>query len=175
MSTTAEEDVRLLMDVLRERWVLALATTTADGLPYATPLFYALASLPPADAPILVFASRADTCHGRAIGDGPTAVAGAVYLETETLGVLRGVQLRGDVAVCSSMRAGDHADLRRAYLERHPAAAAHLGPRDGLYALAITWAKLTDNRLGFGVRRTWTFASPWVNKPEHPVVEGRSA
>ena len=149
------------MEVLRERWVLALATTTPDGLPYATPLFYALAALPPFDAPILVFASRADTCHGRAIGDGRAAVAGAVYLETEELGVLRGVQLRGDVAVCSSLRAEHHADLRRAYLDRHPAAGPRLGPRDELYALAITWAKLTDNRLGFGVRRTSTFASPW--------------
>lgn len=162
--STAPEDMRLLTDVLRERWVLALATTTADGLPYATPLFYALASLPPSDAPILVFASRADTCHGQAIGDGPTAVAGAVYLETEELGVLRGVQLRGDVAVCNGLRAEHHAELRRAYLDRHPYAAPRLGPRDQLYALAITWAKLTDNRLGYGVRRTWNFASPWREK-----------
>ena len=157
------------MEVLRERWVLALATTTTDGLPYATPLFYAVASLPPGDAPILVFASRADTCHGQAIGDGPSAVAGAVYLETEELGVLRGVQLRGDVAVCNTLRAEHHAELRRAYLDRHPAAAPRIGPRDQLYALAIGWAKLTDNRLGFGVRRTWTFASPWPEKLSRPA------
>lgn len=160
MSTTLE-DVSLLMEVLRERWVVALATTTPDRSPYATPLFYAVASLPPIAAPILVFASRAETCHGQAIGDGPATVAGAVYLETEDLGVLRGVQLRGDVAVCSRLRAEDHTALRIAYLARHPSAAPRLGPRDQLYALAVTWAKLTDNRLGFGVRRTWTFASPW--------------
>lgn len=151
----------LLTGVLRERWVLALATLAPDHLPHVTPLFYALAELPTVAAPLLVFASRADTCHGVALGDGPAAVAAAIYLETERIHEVRGVQLRGDVVVCTRLHADAHDVLRRTYLERHPIAAPHLGVRDSLYALAITAAKLTDNRIGFGKRLTWTFASPW--------------
>lgn len=152
------------MGFLRERWVLALATLAPDDrLPYATPLFYAVAGLPGCVAPLLVFASRADTCHGRSLGEGPAAVAAAVYLETEAVGDIRGAQLRGDVVVCTRLRAEQQASLRAAYLERHPVAGAHLGERDLLYALAITWAKLTDNRLGFGTKRTWTFAPAWAD------------
>jgi uncharacterized protein YhbP (UPF0306 family) len=159
------------MRLLQERWVFALATLDDDGLPYATPLFYAaVAGLPGSDAPLVVFASRADTCHGRAIGDGPTAVAAALYLETEVLGEVRGLQLRGEVLVCSRLHADAAASLRAAYLERHPVAAAHLGERDRLYALAITWAKLTDNRIGFGKRLVWTFEPPW--RREFPAGPG---
>lgn len=151
------------MRFLQEHWVLALATLAPDDhLPYATPLFYAVAGLPACAAPILVFASRADTSHGRALGEGPAAVAAAVYLETEAVGEVRGAQLRGDVVVCTRLRAEQQASLRAAYLERHPVAAAHLGERDLLYALALTWAKLTDNRLGFGKKLTWSFAPAWA-------------
>jgi uncharacterized protein YhbP (UPF0306 family) len=159
------------MRVLQERWVLALATLAPDDqLPYATPLFYAVAALPGCPAPTLVFASRADTCHGRAIADGPTAVAAAIYLETETVGEVRGVQLRGDVLVSTRLGPEAAASLRAAYLERHPVAAAHLGERDLLYALAIEWAKLTDNRIGFGKRLVWTFEPAW--RGQFPVGSG---
>lgn len=150
------------MSVLRERWVLALATRTPEQMHHVTPLFYAVAGLAGCEAPLLVFASRAETCHGRALGDGPAAAGAAIYLETEVLEQVRGVQLRGDVVVCTRLHGDAHATLRAAYLERHPLAAPHLGPRDQLYALAITWAKLTDNRLGFGRRREWSFPSPWA-------------
>lgn len=153
------------MEVLRERWVLSLATTTPDGLPYATPLFCALAALPDVVAPLLVFASRPDSCHGRAIGEGPVTVAAATYLETEDLALLRGVQLRGDVQACTRLRARDDLAVRTAYLERHPVAARRVSPHDQLYVLAITWAKLTDNRRGYGTRLVWTFPSPWPPGP----------
>jgi uncharacterized protein YhbP (UPF0306 family) len=161
------------MRALQERWVLALATLAPDdGLPYATPLFYAVAALPGCLAPILVFASRADTCHGRALAAGPTAVAAAIYLETETVGEIRGVQLRGEVVVCTRLRGDASGSLRAAYLERHPVAAAHLGERDLLYALAIDWAKLTDNRIGYGKRLVWTFEPAWRGRiPAGPGEE----
>lgn len=161
MGQHSEIDVSALMEALEERWVLTLATTTPDGLPYATPLFCALAALPDVPAPMLVFASRPNSCHGRAIGDGPLTVAAATYLETEDLARLRGVQLRGDVQACTRLRAQDDLALRTAYLARHPIAARRMTPRDQLYVLAITWAKLTDNRRGFGTKLVWTFASPW--------------
>lgn len=142
------------MLLLQERWVLTLATLAATGEPYATPLFYAVA--PPAhpgEGPRLVFASRPDSAHGRHLGDGPTAVAAGLYLESHDIGELRGVQLRGEVIPTAA------ADPRAAYLERHPGAEPLLRPgaRERLYALTLVWAKLTDNRLGFGYKREWTF------------------
>lgn len=154
------------MELLRERWVLTLATlpppNAADPrslVPYPTPLFYAVADLP--GPPRLVFASRPDSTHGRHLGGGPTAVAAALYLESESVAELRGVQLRGEV-VRIPADAPDATALRSAYLGRHPAAEPLLRPgaREELYVLAVTWAKLTDNRRGFGHKLEWSFDAP---------------
>lgn len=178
--TDPSEDVSPLMAVLQERWVLTLATVprpisptgapseslSADAIdesdyPYATPLFYAVAEHPNA-APTLVFASRPDSTHGRHLGTGPTRCAAGLYLESEDVSGLRGVQLRGQVALIE-LWPGDAPDgLRAAYLQRHPGAAALLQPgaRERLYGLALTWAKLTDNRRGFGHKQVWKFSPP---------------
>lgn len=129
------------------------------GYPYATPLFYAVAG---SASPTLVFASRPDSAHGRHLGAGPTRCAAGLYLESDDVSSLRGVQLRG-VAAPVEQWPGHAADgLREAYLGRHPGAAALLRPGapERLYGLALTWAKLTDNRRGFGHKQTWTFAAP---------------
>jgi hypothetical protein len=152
------------MTVLDERWVLALATRADDGLSYPAPLFYAVAGPPgPGLGPRLVFASRPDSAHGRHLGDGPTLAAAAVYLESEVIGELRGVQLRGEVVRLDRLPGPAQEPLRAAYLRRHPVAAARLGPEapERLYGLAVTWAKLTDNRLGFGVKLAWEFRAGW--------------
>ncbi len=163
----APRDVSPLIKVLQERWVLTLATSPrpdpaepAAHVPYPTPLFYAVADLPDLSGPWLVFASKPESTHGRHLGDGPTAVAAAVYLETESVGELRGVQLRGEV-VRVTAEAPAAAGLRAAYLGRHPAAEALLTPgaREQLYALRLTWAKLTDNRRGFGHKLEWRFVT----------------
>lgn len=156
------------MALLQERWVLTLATTTThEPAPYATPLFYAVA--PPARAgqgPRLVFASRPDTTHGRHLGDGPTAVAAALYLESHDIAELRGAQLRGEVVATAA------AAPRAVYLERHPGAEPLLraGARERLYTLTVLWAKLTDNRLGFGYKREWSFTQPARGDEDPPFT-----
>lgn len=149
------------MRVLAERHVmtLALTDTTADA-PYPTPLFFALVE-PDAigrhAGPLLVFASDPCSHHGRLAGLGPTMAAAAVYLETQETGQLRGVQLRGSLVREERWTASGAGQLRARYLARHPVAEPMLADgRHRLYALIVTWAKLTDNRLGFGV---------------HPVVD----
>ncbi len=155
------------MNVLRERWVLTLATLPpGERVPYATPLFYAVAVH---TGPHLVFASDPLSAHGRHLGDGPTAVAAALYLESDAVAELRGVQLRGEVR---PLGPGDAA-LRDAYLERHAGAAAMLsrpGARERLYGLAVRWAKLTDNRLGFGYKLEWSFQLP-ARPDEDPTTQ----
>lgn len=153
--------VSALMRVLRERWVTTLALGDREAAlgPYPTPLFYALAepdSVGRHAAPLLIFASDPDSHHGHLLGAGPTTAAAAVYLETDVPGQLRGAQLRGVVVRDDRWTEHGASELHRVYLARHPVAAPMLGQRSGagrhrLYALILTWAKLTDNRLGFGV------------------------
>lgn len=157
------------MTLLRERWVFALATNALDQAPYVTPLFYATTELSPwlgRVAPALVFASSPRSTHGRHLGAGPVAVGGAVYLESEAIGALRGLQLRGRVVLGARLPAEIRRALERAYLDRHPVAARVLAPADGppahaLFVLAITWVKLTDNRVRFGHHEIAEFADAW--------------
>lgn len=128
---------------------------TAEAAPYPTPLFFALAqpdSIGRHAAPILAFASDPDSHHGRLAGRGPIMAAAAVYLETEDVRQLRGAQLRGRLLRDDLFTAAGVASLRASYLARHAIAEPLLARgRHRLYALIVTWAKLTDNRLGFGV------------------------
>lgn len=163
------DPVSALMLVLAERWVMTLAQTDADAPagtpPYPTPLFYALAepnSLGRHAAPLLLFASSANSHHGRLAGRGPSPASAAVYLESEEVGALRGAQLRG-ILVREDALAGDvRATARARYLARHPIAEPVLASgRHHLYALQVRWAKLTDNRLGFGVHPVVEFDPAW--------------
>jgi uncharacterized protein YhbP (UPF0306 family) len=154
MSALELEPVSALMRVLTERHVMALVLADQPA-PYPTPLFFALAepnSIGRHAAPILAFASDPLSHHGRLADRGPTPAAAAVYLETEQVGLLRGAQLRGSLIREDRWTAAGAASLRAGYLARHPIAEPMLAAgRHRLYALIVTWAKLTDNRLGFGV------------------------
>jgi len=163
-----------LRELLKEHWVLSLATRDPDdpeAAPYSTPLFYALHWLPDGlhpGAPVLVFAGKPTTTHGRHLGRGPTRVSAAVALETETVGKIRGAQLRGLVIQAGSLEPATAKSLYRSYVQRHPVAVAMLAaaPEEKLYALLVEWVKLTDNRFGIGVRKELEFP---VEPGELPV------
>lgn len=174
MGTSEEQDVSALMTLLAERWVFTLATNALEvddepapaEAPYPTPLFYALGE--PGEVtpfPTLVFVSNPSSRHGRHIGTGPVVAAGGVYLETEQAGQLRGAQLRGEVLAAATIGEQAERAAQRLYLARHPVAAPALerASPHRLYAFAIQWAKLTDNRIGMGVHPQWSFSStpPW--------------
>jgi len=160
------------MQVLAERWVLTLALS--DGAqPYPAPLFYALVaphSIGDHAAPLLVVASDPDSHHGQLAGLGPTPAAAAVYLETEAVGELRGAQLQGQLIREQRSSPAAAAALRRAYLARHAVAEPVLASgRHRLYALVVTWAKLTDNRIGLGRHLVARFDGAWSEvKPSPP-------
>lgn len=166
------EPVSALMRVLGERHVMTLALTDESAAaPYPTPLFFALAepdSIGRHAAPILSFASDPNTHHGRLAGRGPIPAAAAVYLETEQVGQLRGAQLRGALIRDDCWTATGAASLRASYLARHAIAEPQLAAgRHRLYALIVTWAKLTDNRLGFGVHPIVDFDG-WCSEVQSP-------
>ena len=142
---------------------MTLATRTLDDAqPYPTPLFYAAALH--GEGLALVFATDPATTHGQHIEAHPAAAA-AVYLETEEVGRIEGVQLRGVVHILGPRDGA----LRDAYLHRHPVAASMLerGPAR-LFAFDVHWAKVTDNALGYGSHPTW-------HRPGTPGEAGRGA
>lgn len=147
---------------------MALALADGPEPPYPAPVFYALAepgSIGRHAAPLLIFASSPTSHHGQLTGAGPTAAGAAVYLESETLGELRGAQLRGALVRADSLSAAGAAQLRARYLARHAIAQATLDRgAHQLYALIVTWAKLTDNRLGFGAHPELRFDARWSER-----------
>jgi uncharacterized protein YhbP (UPF0306 family) len=149
------------MQILEQRWVLTLALNDPGEAPYPAPLFFALAKpgeLADHAAPLLVFASSADSHHGRLTGTGPIAASAAVYLESETVGILRGAQLRGTLIRDDALSEATATAARAHYLARHAIAEPMLASgRHHIYVLIIRWAKLTDNRLGFGVHPELVF------------------
>lgn len=160
------------MTVLRERWVMSLALVDPqDPAPGSTPLFFALVepdSVGRHAAPLLVFASSPRSRHGQLCVDAlaPVAAGASVYLESETVGELRGAQLRGTVHRAARCTPAVTEALRARYLARHPVAAPVLdGGRHELYVFEPRWAKVTDNRLGFGVHPTAQFSAPWSGAP----------
>jgi len=124
---------------IAEHHVLTLATSR-EGMPYAAPLFYAY----DAERNRFVFASDAATEHAKQMKETP-AVAAGIYLETDTVGKIQGLQCRGSVVPA------DAAD-KKCYFGRFPYARAL---RPTLWRLEPVWMKLTDNRLGFGKKLVW--------------------
>lgn len=144
----------------------------AAAAPYPTPLFFALVEpdrIGRHAAPLLAFASNPLSHHGQLSGRGPIPAAAAVYLETEQVGQLRGAQLRGTLIREDGWSTAGAASLRTSYLARHPIAQSQLATgHHRLYALVVTWAKLTDNRLGFGVHPIVSFDG-WCGEVEQSL------
>lgn len=162
------DDHAQIVSLLSERWVLALSTVDGAGT-YTTPLFYAVDSEPSAAGdrgPRLIFVSDPVTTHGEMLGEGPTPVSATTYLESRDIAELRGVQLRGFVTHQRLLGAAETSRLTSQYLHAHPIARAPLESVSppAVYALDICWAKLTDNRRGFGTHRTVTYAG-WTDAP----------
>lgn len=141
MQTAGREPI---IRFIREHHVMVLSTCR-DNIPYSTPLFYAY----DAECNRFVFATATDTEHGAQMTEN-AAVSAGIYLETETVGKVQGLQLTGTVALA------DKAD-KKIYFGRFPYALA-MNPT--LWRLEPDWMKLTDNRLGFGKKHLWEKESP---------------
>ncbi|MDP3437228.1 MAG: hypothetical protein Q8S04_08290 [Bacteroidales bacterium] len=76
-------------------------------------------------------------------------VSGAIGLETETIGLIRGVQFRATMEQCEGPFLNNY---RLSYLKRFPYAILKGGD---LWLIKICELKFTDNRLGFGKKIIW--------------------
>ncbi len=144
----------LLCAYLQARTTLTLATCSS-GRPWASSLFYAC------DRECrLYFVSDTRTLHSRDIAENPQV---AVTVSGQALDWLdiEGVQL---VATASLLEGAQRMRAEQCYLERFPKLAAMRDrPADtqersiadrllgsGLYCLTPSWARVIDNRQGFG-------------------------
>ncbi len=127
-----------IIDFLHKHHVFTLATC-AGAEPWCSSMFYVYLE----EENVLVFTSELHTRHvAEALNN--DLVAGTVVLETEKVGLLRGVQFRGRMAEPEgSLRE----KAKRAYLARFPYALLKPAP---FWVITLHHIKFTDNRLGFG-------------------------
>jgi len=131
---------------LKSQSTLALATTAGDGAPQVAPLFY-LAD----DHLRLYWLSSASSQHSRNLKRNPEAAV-SVYSPTEQWKEIRGVQMRGAVAVVTAR--SQRREIVEAYCARF-----HLEPlfqtaiaRSRLYCFQPEWARYLDNSKRFGYK-----------------------
>ncbi len=123
-----------------ERHHLLSLATNGERL-WCCSMFYAFDP----EAVAFVVASDESTEHMRNIR-GNENVAGAVALETKTVGKIQGIQFAGRM-----LQASDE-EARRLYFGRFPYARA-MHPT--LWRIELDEVKMTDNTLGFGKKITW--------------------
>jgi uncharacterized protein YhbP (UPF0306 family) len=132
-----------ILEFVKKHHVLTLATCV-DATPYCSNMFYALLE----EEFCLVFTSEKKTRHIIEISQNPI-VAGSIVLETETVGKIQGLQFCGKMMeVTGKMKT----KAVTTYLKRFPYAVLSGTP---LWVIEITYAKFTDNRLGFGKKIIW--------------------
>lgn len=93
---------------------------------------------------VFVFASDNDTRHMNYIAKNPF-VSATIALETKQIGLIQGIQCEGVVRKVSK-------EGQKAYFQAFPYARA-MSPK--LWEIEIAFAKLTDNRFGFGKKLIW--------------------
>ena len=129
---------------IKEHHVLTLATCV-DNEPYCANMYYAYVE----SENYFIFTSERKTRHINDVLKNEL-VAGSIVLETETIGKIQGLQLQG---VMRELNGKTKIKAAAAYLTRFPYAVLKGTP---LWAIEMTFAKLTDNRLGFGKKLIWT-------------------
>ena len=144
MSLTSEQPDKVLEKIetfLAKHHVLMLATSR-ENLPQTCTLFYAYRS----EDVCFVVASDAKTEHIQNVLANPH-IAGTVALEAKTVGKIEGLQFKGVMETVTDKK------IQKSYFNAFPYARA-LNPT--LWVIRPETMKLTDNRLGFGKKLTWS-------------------
>lgn len=138
----AELDKRII-DFIHEHHVLTLATCVEEEV-YCSNMFYVFLE----EENCFIFTSDKDTKHISDISHN-LLVAGSIVLETEMINKLQGLQFQGMVFEV-------HDELKKkakkAFQKRFPYAVLNSNP---FWAIELTYAKFTNNLLGFGKKLIW--------------------
>ena len=128
---------------IKEHHVLTLATCV-NNVAYCANMFYVYIE----SDNCFIFTSERKTKHIQDVLENKI-VAGSIVLETETIGKIQGLQFTGEMVELKAMM---KLKAAKAYLSRFPYAILKASP---LWMVEMTFAKLTDNRLGFGKKLIW--------------------
>lgn len=129
---------------IREHHVFTLATRSEKSAPWCASCFYVYLE----DLNWFVFTTDDDTRHGSEMIMNP-GVAVCIALETTITGKIRGVQITGTASKADG-EAGQIA--RKAFIRRFPVA---MLKKTNLWIIEPDYIKMTDNRLGFGIKLIW--------------------
>ena len=138
-----EQPDKKIIDFLRKHHVMTLSTCV-DQQPWCANCFYAFDS----EKMSLIFTSGFGTRHIKEAMQN-RKVAGNVVLETSVVGKIQGIQFSGELILPEGELANQ---VNSIYLKRFPFAVLM---NTNLWELRIDYAKMTDNRLGFGKKLIW--------------------
>jgi len=128
---------------IKKHHVLTLATCSGSN-PWCANCFYVYVP----DKNCFVFTSDNDTRHVKDVLKNNN-VAGSIVLETKLVGKIQGIQFSGLMYIPDDQ---EMPEFKSAYLKRFPYAALM---NTNLWAVKISYIKMTDNRLGFGKKLIW--------------------
>jgi uncharacterized protein YhbP (UPF0306 family) len=132
-----------IIDFINEHHLLTLATSKGN-IPYCCNVFYVydLANNQ------LIFSTDTKTKHAQDFKLNPN-VAGSIALETKEVTKIQGVQLLGKI---TELKGGDLKAAKKQYLQAFPYARLM---EIHLWAMQLTFIKMTHNKLGFGKKLVW--------------------
>ena len=133
-----------IVEFINEHHLLSLASSNGDDM-WCASAFYTYNK----ERVSFIITSDINTKHIQ-LALSNNLVVGTIALETETIGMIRGVQFKARLIKCSDSLLDKNRIL---YLKRFPYAILKGGD---LWELEITDLKFTDNRLGFGKKLLWT-------------------
>ena len=138
-----EQPDQKIIAFLKKHHVMTIATC-ADQQPWCANCFYAFN----VENMSLIFTSGFETRHIKEAMQN-SKVAGNVVLETSVVGKIQGIQFSGELL----LPGGEMTEqVNSTYLKRFPFAVLMTTT---LWELRIDYAKMTDNRLGFGKKLIW--------------------
>ena len=132
-----------IIDFINEHHLLTLSTSQNDT-PYCCNVFYVYDSL----SNQLIFSSDTKTKHAQDFIANPN-VAGTIALETKEISKIQGVQLLGAIQELKDV------ELKIAteqYIKAFPYAE---NMELHLWAMPLSFIKMTHNKLGFGKKLVW--------------------
>lgn len=123
--------------------VFTLATSD-NNEPYCASCFYAFDE----ENQLLIFSSEEGTNHIKQ-GIDNNKVSGTINTEITSVAKIKGIQFKGKFIDPSKE---EQESLYSLYYKRFPFAKTKPAP---IWAIQLTWIKMTDNTLGFGKKLEW--------------------
>ena len=134
---------KAIVEFINEHHLLTLATSK-DNIAYCCNVFYIFNE----ENNSFIFSSDTKTKHAQNFIANPN-VAGTIALETKEIRKIQGVQLLGKIQELN----GDKLEIaKEQYIKAYPYARLM---ETHLWEMELTFAKMTNNRLGFGKKLIW--------------------